>query len=217
MSNKIIQRNCRGFRANYEELLLLLKKYNPKVVCLQETFLKDKNQLNIKHFQSYNHLYKNGQRASGGISILIRKDIPLKQININSELQVIAVKTTLHKPVNICSIYIPPHDPIKDKKLDKLIEQIPKPHILVGDLNSHNTILGGGLEINKKRTDLEKVINSNNLCILNNKSPTYLNPSTSSYSDIDITLSDLSSYMDYTWKVHDDPCGSDHFPITMSA
>ena len=60
MSNKILQWNSRGIRANYKELLLLLNKYNPKVECLQETFLKDKNQLNIKHFQSYNHLYKDG-------------------------------------------------------------------------------------------------------------------------------------------------------------
>ena len=48
MSNKILHWNCRGIQANYEELLLLLNKYNPKVVCLQETFLKDKNQLNIR-------------------------------------------------------------------------------------------------------------------------------------------------------------------------
>ena len=94
--NKIIQLNCRGIRANYEELLLFLNKYNPKVVCLQETFLKNKNQLNIKQFQSYNHQYKDGHRASGGVSILIRNDIPQQQINIDSELHVIAVKTTLH-------------------------------------------------------------------------------------------------------------------------
>ena len=142
MSNKIIQWNCRGIRANYKELLLILNEYNAKVVCLQETFLKDKNQMNIKHFQSYNHLYKDGHRASGSVSILVRNDILLQQINIDSELQVIVAKITLHKPVNICSIYIPPHDPINDKRLNKLIEQIPKPHILQGDLNSHNTIWG---------------------------------------------------------------------------
>ena len=149
MSNKILQWNCRRVRPNYEELLLLLNKYISKVVCLQETFLKDKNQLSIKHFQSWNHLYKDGHRISGGVSILVRKDIPQQQINIDSELQVIAMKTTLHKPVNICSIYILPHDPINDKKLEKLIEEIPKPHILLGDFNSHNTIWGC-LKTNKK-------------------------------------------------------------------
>ena len=40
MFNKILQWNCRGIGPNYEELLLLLNKYNPKIVCLQETFLK---------------------------------------------------------------------------------------------------------------------------------------------------------------------------------
>ena len=67
MSNKILQWNYRWIRANYKELLLLLNRYNPKVVCLQKTFIKDKNQLNIKHFQSYNHLYKDGHRTSGGV------------------------------------------------------------------------------------------------------------------------------------------------------
>ena len=67
MSNKILQWNFRGIWTNYKELLLLLNKYNPKVVCLQETFLKDKNQLNIKHFQLYSHLYKDGYRTSGGV------------------------------------------------------------------------------------------------------------------------------------------------------
>ena len=78
------------------------------------------------------------------------------------------------------------------------------------------TILyGGASKTDKKVTDLEKVTNRKNLNILNNKSPTYLNPSTVSYSAIDITLPDPSSYMDYTWKVHDDPCGSYPFPIIL--
>ena len=126
----------------------------------------------------------------------------------------IAVKVTLHKSINICSIYIPPYDPINESKLNKLIEQIPKPHILLGDFNSHNTVWGC-LQTNKKGKDLENIINSNNLCTLNNKSPTYLNSFISSYSAIHLTLTDPSSYMDYTWKVHNDLCGSDHFPIII--
>ena len=84
---------------------------------------------------------------------------------------------------------------------------------LLGDVKSQYYM--GCLKTQQKSTDLEKVINSNNLCIWNNKSPTNLNPSTGSYSAIDITLSDPLSYMDYTWKVHHDPCGRDHFPIIL--
>ena len=80
--------------------------------------------------------------------------------------------------------------------------------------NSHNTIWGCQKN-NKKGTDLEKFINDNNLSILTNKTPTYLNPSTGSHLTIDIILSDPSSYLDYIWKVHNDPCGSDHFLIIL--
>ena len=162
MSNKILQWNCRGIRANYEELLLLLNKFNPKVVYLQGTFLKDKNQLNIKHFQSYNHLYKDGHRASGDVSILVRKDIPQSQIHVDTNLPAIVVKATLHKPIYFCSIYIPPHDPISDIKMNELLQQIPKPFLLLGDLNSHCTVWGCQ-KTDKKGKDLEKVMQNNNL------------------------------------------------------
>ena len=180
----------------------------------QETSIKENNQININNYQAYNHLHKNGLRASAGVSILVRKDVPQNQISIDSDLQVIAVKITLHKSINICSIYIPLHDPINESKLNKVIEQIPKPHILLGDFNSHNTVWGC-LQTHKKGKDLENIINSNNLCILNNNSPTYLNSFTGSYPAIDLTLSDPSSYMDYTWKVYKDLCDSDYFPIII--
>ena len=134
--------SCRGIRANYEELLLLLNEFNPKVVCLQETFLRDKNQLNIKHFQSFNHLYKDGHRASGGVSILVRKDIPQSQIYIDTDLRTIVVKAILHKPIHICFIYILLHNPISDIKMNELLQQTPKPYVLLGDLNSHSTVWG---------------------------------------------------------------------------
>ena len=58
-----------------------------------------------------------GQRASGGVSILIRNDIPQNRININTLLQAISVSATLHKIVTICSLYIPPYNLINEKEL----------------------------------------------------------------------------------------------------
>ena len=58
----------------------------------------------------------------------------------------------------------------------------------------------------RKRTNL-------NLCILNDGSNTYLHPGNGSYSSIDITIVDASLLLDLLWSVHDDFCGSDHFPI----
>ena len=46
-----------------------------------------------------------------------------------------------------------------------------------------------------------------------NKSNTYLHPATGMYSAIDQTIRDPNLFFDYNRKVHDDTCGSDHFPI----
>ena len=37
--NSIFQWNCRGLKANFNELLILLSLFNPNICCLQETFL----------------------------------------------------------------------------------------------------------------------------------------------------------------------------------
>ena len=47
----------------------------------------------------------------------------------------------------------------------------------------------------------------------NNKSNTYLQPATGTYSAIDLTIWDPNLFLDYNWKLHDDTNGSDHFPI----
>ena len=62
-NHKIIQWNCRGLKSNYNEILLLLSLLSPSVFCLQETFLKADDQLNIRDFITYNYIYI--QKARG--------------------------------------------------------------------------------------------------------------------------------------------------------
>ena len=71
MANKSIQWTCRGLKANFNELLLLLTGLCPSIICLQETFLKPSDNLNIRGYNMYNHIYQSGDRASGGSSIVV--------------------------------------------------------------------------------------------------------------------------------------------------
>ena len=48
---------------------------------------------------------------------------------------------------------------------------------------------------------------------LNDKSHTYFHSASGNFICIDLTLSSPSPFLDFTWKVGFDPCGSDHFPI----
>ena len=107
--HKIIQLNCRGLRSNYNEILLLLSLLMPSVFCLQETFLKTDDQLNIRDFNIYNYIYSEGQRSSGGSSILVHSSCPQREIKLVTSLQAVAVSVTLHKEITICSVYIPPN------------------------------------------------------------------------------------------------------------
>ena len=213
-THKIIQWNCCGYKANYNELQLLITEQNPTIICLQETFKKSNDKTNMKNYEQYDYIHDTGLRASGGVSILIRKNIPQSKINISTPLQVVAISATLHKTTAICSIYIPPQDPINEEQLNNLINQLPKPYILMGDFNNHN-ILWGSRTTNKRGQTLEKIINNNNLCLHNRKAQTHLSSSSGTFSAIDLTLSDPATFIEYNWRVHEDSCGSDHFPIII--
>ena len=65
MEHTIVQKNLRGFRANYEELVLLSKQYKPAVIALQETLLTNSK---LPTFSGFNILNKNSlnNKATGG-------------------------------------------------------------------------------------------------------------------------------------------------------
>ena len=85
-NNTILQWNCREIQANYEELQQLLTNHNPKIAYLQETFLKESSSIKFKQYHPYNHFNKDGNRASEGVSVLVRKVIPQSQIHIDTDL-----------------------------------------------------------------------------------------------------------------------------------
>ena len=62
----IIQWNCRGLKANYNEILILMSLFSPSVICLQETFLKQSDNVSFRDFNMFNCVCPDGQRVSGG-------------------------------------------------------------------------------------------------------------------------------------------------------
>lgn len=54
MANKIIHWNARSVKANRNELLLFIADLCPAVIYLQETFLRDNENIDIKNYTSNN-------------------------------------------------------------------------------------------------------------------------------------------------------------------
>ena len=47
-------------------------------------------------------------RAHGGVSIFDKSNLPQSRVDVNSPLQTIVVKVTLHTTITHCNLYIPP-------------------------------------------------------------------------------------------------------------
>ena len=210
----IIQWNCRGFRNNKEELVNLLNDNKGIAACLQETFMKEGSDFTVKGFNAYHKIGGTGERAAGGSSILVKKSIPQKQITLNTNIQAIAVILALHKTITLCSVYLPPNHSISKRDLNNLTAQLPSPFLLLGDFNAHSN-LWGNTHTDRQGQIVEDFLSENNLCLLNDKSHTYLHPGHGTYSSIDLTISSPSIVLDLAWEVGDDVCGSDHFPILI--
>ena len=215
MEHSIIQWNVWGFQANFEELALLSRRYKPAVFGLQEKKLTNSK---TPSFSGFNILTKNSlnDRATRGAALLINKSYLFSEVHLNIPLQAVAVRVTLNKVVTFYSIYLPPSDHIAKTDLINLIEQLPSPFILLGDFNGHSPVWGNK-SYNSRGQMLEDLFSEMNLCILNDGSLTYIHPTTSSTSALDISICGPSLVLDYEWNIHEDLCGSDHFPVILTS
>ena len=127
MTNSVIQWNCRGLRSNFDELSLLVVKHNPLAVCLQETFLKDSENIAVRGFNLYHKCQETEHRDSRGVFILVNENIHQSIVTLNTNLQVVAVKVTAHKTITLFSVYLPPRNNFnfKPKYLQDVIDQLP--------------------------------------------------------------------------------------------
>ena len=45
----------------------------------------------------------------------------------------------------------------------------------------------------------------------------YFHPASGTYSALDVSIADPANVDEFMWSVHDDNCGSDHFPTILDA
>ena len=112
-------------KANYEGTLLLLKDYEPSALCLQEIHLKDRYNIAIRNYNAFHTFSANNDRATGGVSIFINNNAPNSHMPLHTNLQAVAVSTTLHRVITPCSIYIPPSSRLSLKDPHDLVPQLP--------------------------------------------------------------------------------------------
>lgn len=162
---------------------------------------------------------KNREDGYGGVAIVMKNRIisnliTLPQFNC---IEIIGVKAEIKNNIyNIINIYINPRSNNESIicELDILtrITASMINVIICGDVNTAHPIWDNNCLTSNNRADaIFEFLTENSLTTLNDGQPTHLNHSNS--RAIDITAISTNIFDQFTWKIQDDNCNSDHFLI----
>ena len=138
----IVHWNIEGIKSKFltGDICQLIKELDIKCFCVSETKLGPGVNFQIKGFKGYqkNLQVGEGQTPHGGVAVYVKNGISSYGINLQTPLQAVAVSIKCHQRITVCSIYLPPNENILEADLQTLIEQLPKPFLLLGDMNAHH-------------------------------------------------------------------------------
>lgn len=215
---RISQYNIEG-AMNKKPLFIKYLYDNDIDICLlNETWLRDKNTFNIP---SYNFVYQNGKDGRCGVGILVKNHLKytVSPTPFYEFLQTTAIilSTNAGNLTLLCA-YSPPTNNnqrrFQGRRLKQILNDLPKPIMLSGDLNAHHVAFGC-LSTNSRGSEIYNIIDEYDLCILNTGTPTTVGSPNKNPSAIDISCISPSLASLCHWRVHDDSMGSYHFPTII--
>lgn len=214
MIASIISWNCRGFRSHTADIKDIVSTFHPACVALQETFLKSHAPAKIRGFSCFRKDVTD-TAVSGGVCILASNSYPSTALNLKTSLQAVAIRIHIKSLITVCCVYLPPRDAISQKDLSNLVDQLPVPFILIGDLNGHST-LWGSADTNARGQQIEQLLSDYCLCLLNNDAVTHFHTPTKTFHALDIAICSPVLMPHLNFAVSNDLHNSDHFPVILS-
>lgn len=77
----------------------------------------------------------------GGAAVCVHTDSFIISLQVNSQLQVVAVKVFLDKFCTLSNLYLPSRLPVTSSDLDDSACRLSTPFLLLGDFNGHHPLL----------------------------------------------------------------------------
>ncbi|XP_055944481.1 uncharacterized protein LOC129975443 [Argiope bruennichi] len=154
-------------------------------------------------------------RTSGGVAILAADHVPSMPINLNTNLQAVAIQIQMHSLITVCSLYLPPNERVIQSELNNLISQLPSPFIILGDFNGHSPFWGSP-DSNPRGLQIEQLLTDHNLCLLNSDEKTHFHLPTRTFHSVDLAVCSPSLLPFFNLTVDNDLYNSDHFPLIAS-
>ena len=185
---------------------------NPDIICIQETWFTD---FNVSYIPNYFCVCRNrhdGRR--GGLAIYLKKDITFQVMKVQGNIEYQRVDISSKKGIISIINYYNPCKKIEIEELNNMIQNVPGKLIILGDFNSHNPLWGSSKLDSNGRT-VESFMEDNDLALLNDGSPTRLDPHFGTYSMLDLSIVSKELACNMEWQVRTNNFGSDHNAIVM--
>ena len=212
----VLQWNARGLRTHCGQFKQLIQEKTPSVICVQETCLKPQHK--SPSVPGYDTIRQDRPNLNGGgLITYISNTLAYHRLQINHDfgpVEVVGTQIKLNTSyINILNIYVPPHETNQlQPALTQLAQLFPTDTVYLGDFNIHHPILGS-TRMDKPGEKVIQWIDDQNLVILNDGSPTRIDPHTGNTSVLDVTIVPTTISTSSDWVVIQDPNGSDHLPV----
>jgi exonuclease III len=212
----ILQWNCRSILRKKHFLQNLLHHHDIRIFALSETHLSSLDDFSVFNF---NIVRRDREDGFGGVLLGIRKDISFRE-SINGmisscELVGAAIADEHGCCLNVISGYSAPNCRLNTVEVGNALKSLTGPLMVVGDFNAHSQSWGCREDDARAGAVLE-MADDLNLVVLNDGSITRIAAPPRRSSAIDLTFCSSELSLDITWRVLDDPAGSDHLPIISS-
>ncbi|GFS70537.1 putative RNA-directed DNA polymerase from transposon X-element [Trichonephila clavipes] len=134
--------NCRGLRNLLDDFKSIISTYQPACVALQETFLKSTMTMRVRGYNCVRRDVDSDTSPTGGVFLFMSHLYPSNIVTLHTSLQAVAVRIHIHSLVIVYCVYLPPNDVVPQVDLNRLVNQLPAPFILLGDFNGYSPLWG---------------------------------------------------------------------------
>ena len=189
----ILSLNCNSIYNKLPELKNLLLDNKPDIMCLCETWLKDKYS---PRFKNYITEWKNRSERGGGLGIIVKQTIQYQTVQLQDyqdgvlETQAIKIYMADSSTLFILNIYNPNKN-VTIQEIEHYLNQLGDIYLIIGDLNAHTALLNSETRrSNQTGKTLENLLLQNTLCLINQSDIfTYIDRKTGKQSCLDVCLS----------------------------
>ena len=217
-----MQWNAASLKNKIYELRDRTKALDLDIILIQETHLKEDDKTPTIDGYTAIRADRKGGMEGGGLISYIRSSLTYERIKDEAkngtEISSFSVKMSKNKWIKFTNLYCPPTSSTSfTNQLELALPIIPTASnaIICGDFNAHSTLWDDHAASDERGSQIEDWLIENELTVLNDNTPTRINPATGGLSSPDVTLCGTNWSHKTTWTTEDGMGKSDHNPIVI--